>query len=158
VLKGLNALAEDPSTDWVLVHDAARPGLSQTALNRLIAAHKNYSGAILALPVVDTMKAAQISTNKLLPRISTTIDRRHLWQAQTPQMFKAQRLVTALNTALNDARVITDEASAIEYLGDEIALVEGEASNMKITRPDDLALAEFYLQQQKITRDPLCSE
>lgn len=152
VLNGLRFLQEHMSADWVLVHDAARPGLSQKALDRLLAAQK-YSGAILALPVVDTIKAAESESEALPKRILTTIDRSHLWLAQTPQMFQSHRLLHAIEHALSQGVVLTDEASAIEYLGDDVLLIEGEAANMKITRPEDLALAEFYLRQQTIARE-----
>lgn len=153
VLNALFFLHENDHSDWVLVHDAARPGLSQRALDRLISARNKYKAAILALPVVDTIKYAETHSENMSTYISSTIDRRHLWQAQTPQMFNTQRLLTALSQALHKGLTVTDEASAIEYLGDDVALIEGEAANMKITRPEDLALAAFYLQHQSTQRD-----
>jgi 2-C-methyl-D-erythritol 4-phosphate cytidylyltransferase len=145
VRNALDLLFSDPvqvaGSDWVLVHDAARPCLSAQALNRLLATLQDDPvGGILALPVSDTVK--QSSGEK----IAATLDRRSLWLAQTPQMFRAGLLHRALTDALATGVVITDEASAIEWAGHAPRLVPGEARNLKITHSDDLALARFYLQ------------
>lgn len=137
----LNGGAYAAGNDWVLVHDAARPCLSAQALDGLFTALKDDPvGGILALPVSDTVK--QSSGEK----IAKTLDRRALWLAQTPQMFRLGLLRRALTDALAAGAVITDEASAIEWLGHAPRLVPGEARNLKITHSDDLALARFYLQ------------
>jgi 2-C-methyl-D-erythritol 4-phosphate cytidylyltransferase len=153
VLNGLSFLQNIDATGWVLVHDAARPGLSRCALNRLLAARETCTGAILALPIVDTVKLAKPADSFTSFSIAKTIDREGLWQAQTPQMFQVEALYAALSRALNDGIELTDEASAMEYTGAEVGLIEGELSNMKITRPEDLALAEFYLRQQTLKRE-----
>lgn len=146
VLNGLNRLsslgAED--ADWVLVHDAARPCLRQSDLSRLIhSVTIRNQGGILAVPVRDTMKWADDSGEQ----IDKTIDRSHLWHALTPQMFHVGELRVAIEQALDDGFIVTDEASAMEHAGQSPLLVRGHADNIKITIPEDLALAEFYLQR-----------
>lgn len=138
VANGLAALAL-AADDWVLVHDAARCCLSPQALARLIAEIGDDAvGGILAQPVADTVKQGDAAA-----RISATVPRDGLWLAQTPQMFRAGLLASALSDAANPA--ITDEASAIELLGHAPRLVVGEAQNFKVTWPGDLALAAAIL-------------
>lgn len=146
VLNGLDALADVAhADDWVFVHDAARPCVHASDLNKLLtAATDNDSGAILAVPVTDTVKQAGESGS-----IAGTLDRSCLWRAFTPQLFQLERLRNALWTAHEAGQCVTDEASAIELAGDAPSLVEGRADNIKITRPGDLALAEFFMQQQE---------
>ncbi len=140
VANGLLA-SEMDADDWVLVHDAARPCLSQGQLSRLIGELRDDEvGGILAVPVADTLKRANAAQ-----RVAHTEDRAGLWQAQTPQMFRAGLLLQALETAPN----VTDEASAIEALGLQPKLVTSESSNFKVTYPQDLRLAELLLQQEK---------
>ena len=151
VLNGLDYLADtlgENADVVVMVHDAARPCLPQKDLHLLLAAVDNYadSGAILAMPVRDTMKRAV--TRHAISTVSHTEEREGLWHALTPQMAGLKVLRAALQRALNDGAAITDEASALEYAGLQPRLLEGAASNIKITRPADLALAEFFLQQR----------
>ncbi|MBI5460698.1 MAG: 2-C-methyl-D-erythritol 4-phosphate cytidylyltransferase [Gammaproteobacteria bacterium] len=130
--------------DWVLVHDAARPCVRADDLRSLLTAlHDDPVGGLLAVPVRDTMKQATDDQ-----RCAGTVDRRRLWHALTPQMFRLGMLHAALHTAQAAGAMVTDEASALEYAGYWPRLVEGHADNLKITRPEDLALAEFYLRQQ----------
>ncbi|MBI3479317.1 MAG: 2-C-methyl-D-erythritol 4-phosphate cytidylyltransferase [Nitrosomonadales bacterium] len=137
VLNGLLASELEPD-DWALVHDAARPCLTQAHLARLIAELRDdMVGGILAVPVADTLKRADD-----LGRIAHTEERAGLWQAQTPQMFRAELLVQALQ----QCRTVTDEASAIEALGLHPKLVSGDSSNFKVTYPQDLLLAELLLK------------
>lgn len=133
--------------DWVLVHDAARPGLSSTALSTLIdRCLEQQLGGILAMPVPDTVKRVVASTlDDESPRIQETVSREGLWLAQTPQLFKAQELQIALEKAVVEGAEITDEASAMEHLGQQPLLVRGHAENFKITWPQDFALMEQYL-------------
>lgn len=145
VLKGLVYLSEvlqvDEST-LVLVHDAARPCLTQTDLNQLIRqASSSEQGALLAYPVRDTMKRASVDKQVL-----HTESREHLWHALTPQAALLGVLREALEQGLMAGVVITDEASALEARGLKPRLVEGDALNIKITRPSDLALADILLQ------------
>ena len=139
VMAGLQA-AEGAS--WVLVHDAARPCLHPQDLARLLAiSETSRVGGILATPVRDTMKRAEPGKNA----IAHTVERVDLWHALTPQFFPRELLHDCLQRALNEGATITDEASALEYCGFHPQLVEGRADNIKVTRPEDLQLAEFYL-------------
>lgn len=147
VMNGLLRLSEEIKDDiWVLVHDAARPCLRNQDLKQLIEtviSHESGAGGLLGVRVSDTMKEC---SDKLT--IRTTIDRAHLWHAQTPQMFKLYLIMHALSSALERGLEVTDEASAMEAAGYHPLMVEGHSDNIKITRPDDLALAELFLQQQ----------
>lgn len=130
---------------WVLVHDAARPCLRQEDLNQLLlVALTSAQGAILAAPVRDTMKQSVIGEET----ISHTVDREYLWHALTPQMFPLELLKMCLIRGLNEGASITDEASALEYCGFHPRLINASADNIKITCPEDLALARFYLTDQ----------
>jgi 2-C-methyl-D-erythritol 4-phosphate cytidylyltransferase len=139
VLNGLLAMRPQIADDeWVLVHDAARPGLTAGLAGRLIdALHVEEVGGLLALPIVDTLKRGD-STG----RVGATVPRDGLWAAQTPQMFR----YGLLRKALEAAAEATDEASAVEALGLSPRLVPGSPRNLKVTLPDDLALAELYLK------------
>jgi len=121
----------------VLVHDAARPLLSQKALNRIIN-HSSEQGALLAMPAKDTVKL-QVADH---PVVDATLDRNAIWLAQTPQKFPAQALLDALEYAQNEGVAVTDECSAMEFFGWHPDLVVGESSNIKITLPEDLLIAE----------------
>ncbi|MEZ9233711.1 2-C-methyl-D-erythritol 4-phosphate cytidylyltransferase [Vibrio amylolyticus] len=145
VLSALQYVEENMLSSWALVHDAARPCVQLSDIDKLIdTALVHDVGAILACPVRDTMKRSDEQQN-----ISVTVDRTALWHALTPQMFPTQLLNQALNQALEENAVITDEASAMERLGLSPALVNGRSDNIKITQPEDLALAEFYLNRNK---------
>ena len=141
VLNGLNAIAEKNA--WVLVHDAARPCLQHADIDKLLAI-EDKQGAILAIPVTDTIKRAD---NQCIVK---TEDRSQLWQAMTPQFFPVDILRDALSTGIQQGANITDEASAIELAGFRPHLVAGRSDNLKVTRPEDLALAEFYLTRNKL--------
>ena len=141
VTNGLLALADQfEADDWVLVHDAARPGLTVALIDKLIAFVRDDAvGGLLAMPVVDTIKHSDGHG-----RSQHTVARDLLWAAQTPQMFRYQLLLDALQRADE----ITDEASAIEALGLQPKLVEGSARNFKVTLPEDVLLAEHHLKGQ----------
>lgn len=147
VMNGLDfILRVDPASEWVLVHDAARPCLSRRDLARLLEqGMASDSGAILAVPVSDTLKRAGPGH-----RIQETVDRSSLWAAQTPQLFRVAELAASLRAALNAGESPTDEAAAMEFSGARPLLVEGSSTNIKITGSDDLALAEFILQRQLV--------
>lgn len=133
------ATIADPA-DLVAVHDAARPCVSQVLLDRLFAAAwQADSGVIPALPAADTVK--QVSDGY----IDGTLDRRHIWLAQTPQVFALGLLQRALDKARACRQPVTDDASAIELLGLRPHVIEGERCNIKITMADDLPLAAFFL-------------
>lgn len=142
VLNGLNALPADENC-WVLVHDAARPCLKRSDLDKLLQIEDD-NGAILAVPAIDTIKRTFDGNF-----IAHTEDRSTLWHALTPQFFPAQTLKQAIQTSLAQGLPITDEASAMELSGFHPRLIIGRSDNLKITRPEDLALAEFYFTKYK---------
>lgn len=141
VLNALDYLQDRADgADWVLVHDAARPCIAASDVNKLFNGLKNDPvGGILALPVHDTLKRVVGDS------ISETVDRSAIWRALTPQMFRYGALRHALRDAANKALRVTDEASALELQGRQPKIVEGRPDNIKVTRPEDLALVEFYL-------------
>jgi 2-C-methyl-D-erythritol 4-phosphate cytidylyltransferase len=140
VRNGLAVLANTLSgSDRVLVHDAARPGLTAELIEKLIAGTGDHpAGGLLALPVVDTVKRC------IEGEACGTVPRNGLWLAQTPQMFPYQLLRQALSQ-VDDPDTITDDASAVEALGLAPRLVEGHPRNLKVTMPDDIRIAEMYL-------------
>ncbi|MES2909163.1 MAG: 2-C-methyl-D-erythritol 4-phosphate cytidylyltransferase [Pseudomonadota bacterium] len=145
VLAGLRALRESGAadSDWVLVHDVARPLLRPADVRHLLTVLADDPvGGILANPVRDTMKRGDADG------IAATVMRDNLWHALTPQMFRLGELTHALEAALAAAAIVTDEASAMERLGHRPRLIEGARDNIKITFPDDLALAEALLAEQ----------
>jgi len=143
VLSGLHAIRDQArDEDWVLVHDAARPCITAADIHHLIDSLVDDDvGGILALPCADTLKNVEGKN------ILSTIDRSHIWRALTPQMFRYGSLKTALEGAVGNP-AITDEASALELQGKQPKIVEGRPDNIKITRPEDLALAQFFMAQQ----------
>ena len=146
VLNALTYLSQFASPDdLVFVHDAARPCVTQDCLNDLVntAIQENCS-AILAIPVRDTLKLLEQENN-----IEKTVSRDYLWQAQTPQISKLGILKDAIEKALQDGITITDEASALEYVGETVKVVQGRSDNIKITYSDDLELAKLILTVQK---------
>lgn len=140
VLNGLHAIREHASDDdWVLVHDAARPGLTNAMIDKLVSALRGDAvGGLLALPIVDTLKRG------IDRRVHGTVPREGLWAAQTPQMFRYRLLCRALE----QAGEVTDDASAIEALGLHPKLVEGSLRNFKVTLPQDVELAELFLKEE----------
>ncbi|MDR2239834.1 MAG: 2-C-methyl-D-erythritol 4-phosphate cytidylyltransferase [Zoogloeaceae bacterium] len=142
VANGLSAISEMArADDWILVHDAARPCLSPAQLDALIdQVGDDAVGGLLAAPVADTLKRAASDR-----RVEATVPREHLWQAQTPQMFRHGLLREALVRGGN----VTDEASAVEALGQRPLLVAADASNLKVTWPSDLMLAETILRERR---------
>lgn len=143
VLSGLNSIRDQANDDdWVLVHDAARPCLTTDDTHLLIDTLVNDDiGGILALSSHDTLK--HVDGNEIL----NTLDRKLIWRALTPQMFRYGLLKSALEAAEGNSS-ITDEASALELMGLKPKIVEGRPDNIKITRPEDLAIAQFYMEQQ----------
>ncbi|HEY9120461.1 MAG TPA: 2-C-methyl-D-erythritol 4-phosphate cytidylyltransferase [Marinobacter sp.] len=146
VLAALEALAGRANDDdWVLVHDAARPCLHADDLARLLTELKGHPvGGLLATPVTDTLKR----TGPESCDVEATVDRRDLWRALTPQMFRFLALKQALESAIDSGYPVTDEASAIEFSGQVPCIVEGRPDNIKITVPADLALAGFILKRK----------
>ena len=144
VTQGLRQMAEEVSgEDWVLVHDAARPGLDHALLDKLLdTLADDPVGGLLAVPVADTLKRADRDQ-----RVIATEPRHGLWQAQTPQMFRHALLLDALQKAGDQ---VTDEASAIEQLGLKPRLVESDSRNLKVTYPRDLELVRPLLEAQHV--------
>lgn len=156
VLLALRCLQQKLATrddDWVLVHDMARPCVRGDDIRTLLSTH-HEQGALLALPAIDTMKQAVISSDvsaDVPTLVANSLDRNVVWRALTPQFFPLHRLVDILSNALQAGVAITDEASAMEWAGAHPELVHGHADNIKVTHSDDLPLAEFFIQQQKKT-------
>lgn len=143
VLNALTTLTNDAQFhehDWVMVHDAVRPCLTHSDIEKLVQDVDNANGGLLALPVRDTMKREKGNAT-----VEQTVNRENLWHALTPQYFPALDLKNALENAVNNRLLITDESSAMEMAGFSPKLVNGHEDNIKITRPDDLRLAGLYL-------------
>ena len=151
VLCGLRSLADSAkSDDWVLVHDMARPCITSADIHKLMEQLKNHPvGGILATPVSDTLKKIQSTDMGQVAAIQETLDRRDCFAAQTPQMFRYGLLVRALETMLQEQQLPTDEASAIEYIGEQAMIVEGRSDNIKITHPQDLVIAQAIMGYQE---------
>ena len=142
VLAGLQALPQDvAAAHFVLVHDAARPCLRHADLDALLNAAESGEGALLAQPLSDTLKRADHSGH-----VEATLPREGLWRALTPQMFRRGALTAALRDAAAAGVQVTDEAMAMERAGVAARLVAGAADNIKVTTPQDVALAEFLLR------------
>ncbi len=141
VANGLRAISHEIGPqDWILVHDAARPCLAQWHIDQLISeVAADETGGLLAIPAADTLKRADSRQRSI-----ETVPRDSLWQAQTPQMFR----YFMLRRALDHARGVTDEASAIEAVGGHPKLVRCDATNLKVTYPFDLTLAEWILRSR----------
>ncbi|MDW6001813.1 2-C-methyl-D-erythritol 4-phosphate cytidylyltransferase [Vibrio mangrovi] len=144
VFYALDYLVRNSPTTWVMVHDAARPCVRLSDIDKLIEEVLHHDvGGILASLVRDTMKRSDNAQN-----IVHTVERENLWHALTPQMFRTARLHQVLSRAIAQHVPLTDEASVMEWDGEKPRLVAGHADNIKITQPEDLALAEFYLSRE----------
>jgi len=146
VLNGLKELAQRAKPDdWVLVHDAVRPCVRYGDIDKLISAvGEGEEGGLLAFPVSDTVKRVDN-----VGRVIETVSREGLWRAATPQMFRIKALTHALEKAMKTGKEITDEAFAMEAAGRHPRVVACHTDNIKITLPEDLALAELYMKQQQ---------
>lgn len=146
VLNGLRSLDATPD-DWVLVHDAVRPCTSLADISHLIQEvteiDDHCRGGILATPISNTLKRVNQANE-----IERTVERERLWSALTPQMFPFRQLSEAMDSAISQGLAITDEASAMEYLGYPVKVVSGSSHNIKITHQADLALAGLILKAQ----------
>ena len=145
VMAGLELLASQATEeDWVLVHDAARPCLPLEALTALVErARLTGEGAILAEPVADTLKQVDDAGS-----VAGTVDRASLWRAQTPQLFPLFPLRAALGQCFEESVSVTDEAMAMEHVGQPVHVVEGPSSNIKVTVEADLAFADLVLRKR----------
>ena len=143
VLAGIQSIVPADNA-WVLVHDGARPNIALDDVDRLVYQSLNQGcGGILATPVKDTIKLHKASDSSIIER---TVPRNGLYHALTPQFFPVALLISAIQRGLTDEATITDEASALEHIGQSVLIVEGRSDNIKVTQPEDLALIRFYLQ------------
>src|SRR5215472_18207388 len=149
-----NALAEvSPESDLILVHDAVRPLVTLSQIERVIAEADACDAAILGIPAMDTVKEvkrASLPTDVAL--ITATIPRERVVLAQTPQVFRASLLLEAFARARQDGVSASDEAGLVERLGRDVHVVVGSERNLKITRPGDMELAEYYLHEERAGR------
>jgi len=149
-----NALAEvSPESEFILVHDAVRPLVTLSQIERVIAEAEACDAAILGIPAMDTVKEvkrASLPTDVAL--VTATIPRERVVLAQTPQVFRASLLLEAFARARQDGVTASDEAGLVERLGRDVHVVVGAERNLKITRPGDMELAEFYLRQERAGR------
>lgn len=141
VFNGL--LLIDKNTDLVLIHDAVRPLISADSIDAVIHAGLTNGAAILAVPALDTIKEVESGV------VKSTLDRNLLWQVQTPQVFSREIILEAHQKAIQENIIATDDAALVENLGFPVHIVPGSYENIKITTPDDLALAEFFLSHKK---------
>jgi len=148
-----NALAQvDPSTEIVLVHDAVRPFVTREQIERVISEARARGAAILGIPAIDTVKEVKrASLPEDVALISATIPRERIVLAQTPQAFSYALLRDAFRKAQEDDVSASDEAAVVERFGHEVFVVVGSERNLKITRPSDMDLARFYLEQERQT-------
>ncbi len=145
VLNGLSLISNEASdNDWVIVHDAVRPCVRVKDIEKLMSRCREKDiGGILAMPVRDTIKRSNADLT-----IIETLDRSSMWHALTPQCFRYGELKFALEQALAGGLEVTDEASAMEHAGVQPLLVEGHSDNIKVTLPQDVQLAAYFLEQQ----------
>jgi 2-C-methyl-D-erythritol 4-phosphate cytidylyltransferase len=146
-----NALAQvDPSTEIVMVHDAVRPFVAREQIERLIAEVRLRGAAILGIPAIDTVKEVKrASLPEDVALISATVPRERIVLAQTPQAFSYALLRDAFRKAQQDDVTASDEAALVERFGHDVFVVQGSERNIKITRPSDMDLARFYLEQER---------
>lgn len=140
VLSGVRAL----KNEWVLVHDGVRPLVTSTAVRRCLQAAEEHGAAVLAVPVKDTIKKVDKQGF-----VIDTPDRSSLWAMHTPQIFRRTILLAALERAVASGEMLTDDAAAVERAGHRIFLVQDDETNLKITTPSDLEIAEFWLRKRE---------
>ncbi len=145
VLNGIHATG--PETTLVCIHDAARPFVQDSEIEKAIRACDGFHGSVVAIPAHDTIK---YSENGLIEK---TIDRDKIWLAQTPQIFQKEKLIIAFSKAKESNMIGTDESALMESAGFSMKLVEGHPSNFKITTKDDWTLAEFFINQREHHHD-----
>lgn len=150
-----NALAQAANdTEIVMVHDAVRPFVTVEQLDRLIAEARERGAVILGIPAIDTVKEVKrASLPEDVARITGTIPRERIVLAQTPQAFRYEVLREAFARAEADGVTASDEASLVERLGKDVYVVVGSERNLKITRPADMDLARFYLEQERVKQE-----
>ena len=146
-----NALAQvAPETEIVLVHDAVRPFVTAEQVDRLIAEARTRGAAILGIPAIDTVKEVKRTSLPVdVALITATIPRERIVLAQTPQAFRLSILREAFAQAQKDGLTASDEASLVERIGKDVYVILGSERNLKITKPSDMELARFYLEQEQ---------
>ncbi|KAF0184188.1 MAG: 2-C-methyl-D-erythritol 4-phosphate cytidylyltransferase [Nitrospirae bacterium] len=142
VMNGLSALPEGAGI--VVIHDGARPLIAPETIAAAIHALEGYDGAVVAVPVKDTVKEAISGAGR--PCVAQTLDRSRLWAIQTPQVFYYETLKTALERAMREGFFGTDDASVVERYGGSVTIVKGSYRNIKITTPEDILIAEAFLK------------
>jgi 2-C-methyl-D-erythritol 4-phosphate cytidylyltransferase len=143
----------DPETELILVHDAVRPLVTVSQIERVIAEASACGAAILGIPAMDTVKEVKrASLPNDVALITATIPRERVVLAQTPQVFRSSLLMQAFAQARQDGVTASDEAGLVERTGHDVHVVVGSERNLKITRPGDMELAEFYLRQERSAR------
>jgi len=143
----------DPQTNLILVHDAVRPLVTVSQIERVIAEASACGAAILGIPAMDTVKEVKrASLPNDVALITATIPRERVVLAQTPQVFQSSLLIKAFAQARQDGVTASDEAGLVERTGHDVHVVVGSERNLKITRPGDMELAEFYLRQERAAR------
>jgi 2-C-methyl-D-erythritol 4-phosphate cytidylyltransferase len=143
----------DAGTELILVHDAVRPLVTVSQIERVIAEASACGAAILGIPAMDTVKEVKrASLPNDVALITATIPRERVVLAQTPQVFRASLLIKAFAQARQDGVTASDEAGLVERTGHDVHVVVGSERNLKITRPGDMELAEFYLRQERAAR------
>jgi len=149
-----NALVEvQPDADLILVHDAVRPLVTLSQIERVIAEAAACDAAILGIPAMDTVKEVKrASLPADVALVTATIPRERVVLAQTPQVFRTALLLEAFARARQDGVTASDEAGLVERMGRDVHVVVGSERNLKITRPGDMELAEFYLRQERAGR------
>ena len=140
-------MAADPDAEIILIHDGARPLVSQAVIRAAVEGAKKYGAALPAVPVADTIKVMENGF------VADTPDRTRLYAAQTPQAFRSELIKAALTEAVEKELELTDDCSAVERLGMKVKLVEGDSNNRKITVPDDLVIAESLLRLRNSNRE-----
>ncbi len=151
VLSGLQAVMKEQAGDcWVMVHDAVRPCVRTLDIENLIDSVADHNvGGLLATRTTDTLKKAKLRRGSTPIEVEGTVDRERYWCALTPQIFRLGMLHNAILNAIQTEVEVTDEASAMELLGHTPLLVEGSSDNIKVTYPEDLKLAEFFMSMQE---------
>jgi len=141
VYNGLKSLDED--TDIVVIHDGARPFIEETLIQSSVKAAQKYGAAILAIPIKDTIKKS-----RKYRFIKETIDREHVWRAQTPQTFRYDLIFSSYKKAYQDKLYVTDDAAIVEKYGHKVKIVIGSEENIKVTTPFDIVIAENLLKER----------
>lgn len=140
--------AATPASKLVLIHDAARPFPAKETMRQALEAAHRCGGAILAKPVRDTIKKQRTRLSFKTPMIDGTVPREQLWQAQTPQVFQLALILRLFRRLMRaePETLMTDDAAVCEHFGKKVALIESSATNIKVTRPEDVPIAEAYLK------------